>query len=55
LDKVSELEPEIKWELNRNSKIKTECYDMADAYTATLGYMRKEGLWDMKNKIIVKN
>lgn len=44
-DKVSDREPQISWEFDKYGKVKKECYDMADSYTCTLGYMRKEGIW----------
>lgn len=53
-DKVSTLEPEIKWELNKNGNLRPENFDMADAYTCALAYMRKNGFWDVKNKRIIQ-
>jgi hypothetical protein len=43
--KVSESEPQIVWLYTRNSTLKKECYDQADAYTCALGYMKQQGLW----------
>jgi len=44
-EKVSELEPQITWAYTRNNTLKKECYDMSDAYTCVIGYMRKQGIW----------
>jgi len=43
---VSNLEPHLTWEMTRNQTLKKENYDMADAYTCVLGYMKKEEIWD---------
>jgi hypothetical protein len=42
---VCDLEPQITWFYDKNNKLKKENFDMTDAYCATLGYMRKNGLW----------
>lgn len=42
---VADLEPQINWFYNKKNKLENENFDMADAYTATLGFMRKNGLW----------
>jgi len=44
-DKVADREPQIVWEYNKHNVLKKENFDMTDAYTAVLGYMRKEGIW----------
>jgi hypothetical protein len=44
-EKVCELEPQIKWILDKNNKLKKENFDMSDAYTCGLAYMKKEGFW----------
>jgi len=44
-EKVSELEPKIVWEYDKNGKLKKENFDMTDAATAVLGYMKKHGYW----------
>ena len=43
---VSYLEPHLTWEMTRNQTLKKENYDMADAYTCVLGFMKKEGIWN---------
>lgn len=42
---VSDLEPQIDWFYDKNNKLKKENFDMADAFAAVRGYMRKENLW----------
>lgn len=44
-DKVADREPQIVWEYNKHNLLKKENFDMTDAYTAVIGYMRKEGIW----------
>jgi hypothetical protein len=44
-DLVAKKEPQITWQYTKNSTLKKENFDMTDAYTAVLGYMRKNGLW----------
>lgn len=44
-EKVAELYPQIVWNYDRNGKLKKENFDMTDAATATIGYMKKNGLW----------
>lgn len=44
-EKVCELEPQIKWFLDKNNKLKKENFDVSDAYCACLGYMKKMGYW----------
>jgi hypothetical protein len=43
--KVSEKEPQIKWLYTKNNTLKKECFDMSDAYTCVMGYMKQEGIW----------
>jgi hypothetical protein len=42
---VCDMEPQITWFYDKKNKLKKENFDMTDAYTAVLGYMRKSGLW----------
>jgi hypothetical protein len=42
---VCDLEPQITWFYDKKNKLKKENFDMTDAYTAVLGYMRKNELW----------
>lgn len=44
-EKVSELEPQIKWFYDKKNKLKKETFDTSDAYTAGRGYMNKIGVW----------
>lgn len=44
-EKVSELEPQIVWLVDKKQKLKKENFDMSDSYSAVLGYMHKEGFW----------
>ena len=44
-EKVSELEPQIVWLVDKNQKLKKENFDMCDAYTCCLAYMYKTNLW----------
>jgi hypothetical protein len=43
--KVSELEPQIVWLVDKNQKLKKENFDMCDSYAACLGFMRKHEKW----------
>jgi hypothetical protein len=45
-EKVCELEPQIKWFFDKNNKLKKENFDMSDAFTAGLAYMKKMGYWE---------
>lgn len=45
-EKVAELEPKIAWEYDKNGKLKKENFDMTDAATAAIGYMKKIGQWE---------
>lgn len=42
---VCDLEPQITWFYDKKNKLKKENFDMTDAYTAVLGYMRKNEFW----------
>tara|TARA_Y100000310_G_scaffold344525_1_gene457750 strand:+ start:995 stop:1591 length:597 start_codon:yes stop_codon:yes gene_type:complete len=43
--KVSDQQPHIAWTYTRNNTLKKENFDMTDAYTCVLGYMKKNKLW----------
>ena len=43
--KVSDKEPQITWLYTRNNTLKKECFDMSDAYTCVMGYMKQENIW----------
>lgn len=45
LDKVSELEPQLEWMLNRNGNLKTENFDMTDAYCVLKAGLVKNDMW----------
>jgi hypothetical protein len=49
-EKVCDLEPQIKWFLDKNNKLKKENFDMSDAYCAGVGYMQKIGKWIPRKK-----
>ena len=42
---VREQQPDVTWMYSKNGNPKKECYDMADAYTCVMGFMRKNELW----------
>jgi len=42
---VSKREPQITWQYTKNNTPKKENFDMADAYTCVLGYMKSKELW----------
>jgi hypothetical protein len=42
---VSDLEPQITWFYDKKNKLKKENFDMTDAYTCIIGFMRREGYW----------
>jgi len=44
-DLVAKREPQIKWQYTKNQTLKKENFDMSDAYTCCLGYMKQENLW----------
>lgn len=43
---VADMEPQITWLFDKKGKLKKENYDMADAFAACYGFMRKHGFWD---------
>ena len=43
--KVSDQQPHISWTYTRNNTLKKENFDMTDAYTCVLGFMKKNKLW----------
>jgi hypothetical protein len=45
-EKVADMEPQITWLFDKKGKLKKENFDMADAFAACYGFMRKHGLWD---------
>lgn len=44
-EKVADLEPQIDWQYTRNATLKTENFDMTDAYTCVRAVMKRDGLW----------
>ena len=49
-EKVSELQPKIVWEYDRNGKFKKENFDMTDSFSCVRALMCKDGLWDCSKK-----
>jgi hypothetical protein len=45
-ERVSNIEPQLTWEMTKNQTLKKENYDMTDAYTCVLGHLRMNGIWD---------
>lgn len=44
-EQVAKLEPQIIWSYTKNNTMKKENFDMSDAYTCVLGYMKQEKIW----------
>ncbi len=44
-EKVSELEPQIVWLVDKKQKLKKENFDMTDAYSSVRAVMIRDGLW----------
>lgn len=44
-EQVAKREPQITWLYTKNNTLKKENFDQSDAYTAVLGYMKKENIW----------
>jgi hypothetical protein len=42
---VAKKEPQIIWQHTKNNTLKKENYDMSDAYTCVLGYMKSAAIW----------
>ncbi len=42
---VAKREPQITWQYTKNNTLKKENYDMTDAYTCALGYMKMLEIW----------
>lgn len=42
---VAKKEPQISWQYTRNNTLKKENFDMSDAYTCALGYMKFKEIW----------
>jgi len=45
-EKVSELEPQIVWLVDKKQKLKKENFDMTDAYTCIRAVMNRDNLWE---------
>jgi hypothetical protein len=45
-EKVSDLEPQVTWLHTKNMTLKTENYDMTDAYTCVRAVMKRDGTWE---------
>lgn len=44
-EQVAKREPQIIWSYTKNNTMKKENFDMTDAYTCVLGYMKQEKIW----------
>jgi RNase H-fold protein (predicted Holliday junction resolvase) len=44
-EKVAKKEPQITWTYTKNTTLKKENFDMSDAYTCVLGYMKQKSIW----------
>jgi hypothetical protein len=42
---AAKREPQIIWAYTKNNTLKKESYDMTDAYTCALGYMKMKEIW----------
>jgi len=42
---VAKKEPQIVWHYTKNNTLKKENYDMTDAYTCTIGFMKMNEIW----------
>jgi len=42
---VAKKEPQITWQYTKNNTLKKENFDMTDAYTCALGYMKMLEIW----------
>ena len=44
-EQVAKREPQITWLYTKNNTLKKENFDMTDAYTCALGYMKQSSKW----------
>ena len=42
---VAKREPQINWNYTKNNTLKKENFDMTDAYTCALGFMKMKEIW----------
>jgi hypothetical protein len=42
---VAKREPQITWQYTKNNTLKKENYDMTDAYTCAMGFMKMKEIW----------
>jgi RNase H-fold protein (predicted Holliday junction resolvase) len=42
---VAKREPQITWQYTKNNTLKKENFDMSDAYTCALGFMKMKEIW----------
>jgi hypothetical protein len=42
---VAKREPQINWQYTKNNTLKKENFDMTDAYTCALGFMKMKEIW----------
>jgi RNase H-fold protein (predicted Holliday junction resolvase) len=48
-ERICEMFPNIKWLYGKKGNLQKENFDMSDAACATIGEMRKSGIWGVKN------
>jgi RNase H-fold protein (predicted Holliday junction resolvase) len=44
-ENVAKKEPQITWQYTKNNTLKKENFDMSDAYTAVMGFMKQNKYW----------
>lgn len=44
-EQVAKREPQITWQYTKNNTLKKENFDMTDAYTCALGFMKMSDIW----------
>ena len=44
-EQVAKREPQIIWLYTKNNTLKKENFDMSDAYTCALGYLKSKNIW----------
>ena len=44
-EQVSKREPQVTWLYTKNNTLKKENFDMSDAYTCAVGYMKMKEIW----------
>lgn len=44
-EQVAKREPQINWQYTKNNTLKKENFDMTDAYTCAVGFMKMKEIW----------